>query len=71
MFKDHKYSVVYKNLCGMIFFRFLTLSASTVRVSEGTICRVEAYMCLCGGFGVLNRLYETCRGESIISELFT
>ena len=40
MFKDYKYSVISKTYIAS-FFRFLLLSTSNVRMSEGTFCRVE------------------------------
>ena len=43
MFKDYKYSVISKTYMTS-FFRFLLLSTSNVRMSEGTFCRVEVHM---------------------------
>ena len=43
MFKDYKYSVICKTYIAS-FFRFLLLSTSNVRMSEGTFCRVAVHM---------------------------
>ena len=43
MFKDYKYSVISITHI-TYFFRFLLLSTSNVRMSEGTFCRVEVHM---------------------------
>ena len=43
MFKDYKYSVISKRYITS-FFRFLLLSTSNVRMSEGTFCRVEVHI---------------------------
>ena len=43
MFKDYKYSIIFITHISS-FFRFLPLSASTVRMSEGTFCRVEVHI---------------------------
>ena len=40
LFKDYKYSVISKTYITS-FSRFLLLSTSNVRMSEGTFCRVE------------------------------
>ena len=45
MFKDYKYSVISKTYITS-FFRFLLLSTSNVRMSEGTFCRVEVQILL-------------------------
>ena len=43
MFLDYKYSVISITQFTS-FFRFLLLSTSNVRMSEGTFCRVEVHM---------------------------
>ena len=43
MFKDFKYSVISKTYITS-FSRFLLLSTSNARMSEGTFCRVEVQM---------------------------
>ena len=43
MFKDHKYSLISITHIKS-FFRFLLLSTSNVRMSEGTFCRVEVHI---------------------------
>ena len=43
MFKDYKYSVISITHITS-FFRFLLLSTSNVRMSEGTFCRVEVHI---------------------------
>ena len=45
MFKNYKYSVISKTHIAW-FFRFLPLSPSNIRMSEGTFCRVEVHMYL-------------------------
>ena len=39
-FKDYKYSVISKMYISL-FFRYLLLSTSNIRMSEGTFCHVE------------------------------
>ena len=43
MFKDYKYSVTSKTYI-TLFFHFLLLSTSNIRMSEGTFCRVEVHI---------------------------
>ena len=43
MFKGSKYSIIFITHISS-FFRFLVLSTSTVRMSEGTFCRVEVQL---------------------------
>ena len=43
MLKDYKYSVISKTYITS-FFRFLLISTSKVRMSEGTFCRVEVHI---------------------------
>ena len=43
MFKDYKYSVIFKTYITS-FFRFLLLSTSNDRMSEGTFCRIEVHI---------------------------
>ena len=43
MFKDYKYIVISKTYIAS-FFRFLLLSTSNVRMSEGTFCRVVVHI---------------------------
>ena len=43
MFKDYKYSVISITHI-TYFFRFLLLSTSNVRMSEGTFCRVAVHI---------------------------
>ena len=43
MFKDYKYIVISKTYITS-FFRFLLLSTSNVRMSEGTFCHVEVHI---------------------------
>ena len=43
MFKDYKYSAISK-MNFTLFFRYLLLSTSNIRMSEGTFCRVEVHM---------------------------
>ena len=43
MFKGNKYSIIFITHISS-FFRFLVLSTSTVRMSEGTFCRVEVHI---------------------------
>ena len=42
VFKDYKYNVISITYITS-FFRFLLLSTSNVRMSEGTFCRVEVH----------------------------
>ena len=42
VFKDYKYIVISKTYISS-FVRFLLLSTCTVRMSEGTFCRVEIH----------------------------
>ena len=43
VFNEYKYSVISKMYITSLF-RFLLLSTSCVRMSEGTFCRVEFHM---------------------------
>ena len=43
MFKDYKYSVISK-MHITLFFRYLLLSTSNIRMSEGTFCRIEVHI---------------------------
>ena len=45
MFKDYKYNVISITRITS-FFRVLLLSASNVRMSEGTLCRVGVHIIL-------------------------
>ena len=43
VFKDYKYSVISKTYITSVF-RFLLLTTSNVRMSEGTFCGVEVHL---------------------------
>ena len=51
MLNDYKYSVISKTYI-TLFFHFLSLPTSNVRMSEGTFCRVEVHIAKLGFAGV-------------------
>ena len=64
MFKDYKYSVICKMYIAS-FFRFLLLSTSNVRMSEGTFCRVAVHILKIFFFFSMKFLFFTSEKQSL------